>query len=1002
MPVDPKRVQDIYLALVAQPDRAAVLDRECAGDAELRQRVEALLRAHDAPGTLLEGPGTQDVPPLAAPNDAVGAVIAGHYKLLQRIGEGGMGAVYMAEQTQPVKRMVALKVVKAGLDTRTVLARFEAERQALALMNHPNIARVLDAGTTDVGQPFFVMELVKGAPLTQFCDDHQLSVADRLVIFQQICQAVQHAHQKGIIHRDLKPSNILVESYDGQPVPKVIDFGLAKAMHDRPLTERSLFTQFGTVLGTPLYMAPEQAELSAIDVDTRADIYALGVILYEMLTGSTPLEKKRVQLAAWDEIRRVIKEEEPPRPSTRLSSSEALPTIAARRHSEPGKLGRFVRGELDWIAMKALAKERDRRYQTANALAADVGRFLNHEPVSAGPPTVRYKLRKFVRRNRGAVAAAGLVLLALVLGIVGTTWGLVRAAQALAAEAEQRQAAEHAAAAEKQAKEREADQRRQAVASQKKAEAAAQAEKEAKDKEAAERHQAEAVATLLESVFRQLDPRAELKGGLGLKEQLVAQLDRAAANLEKEYAGEPLVRARLRNTLGLTQLGLGEWAKAEKLFQAAVAERRPLLGEDHPDTLAAQHNLAVAYRSAGRTTDAIRLHEHVRDWRTKKLGPDHPLTLDTLNSLAVAYRAAGRTADAIQLFEQVRDRWSELLGPDHRDTLAALHNLAQAYRDAGRTADAIPLLEQVRDRWTELLGPDHPHTLTALGGLALAYRDAGRTADAITLLEQIHDRQTTKLGPDHPNTLDTLNDLAAAYWSAKQLDRSVPLFEEILKRRRAKLGPDHPNTLLTQGNLGVNYRDAGRLRDAIHLLEDALDRAKKRPGPFPARLAWVPLQLAVMYDQAQLPAKSEPLYRQLVADSRKRFGAEDPRTAAALAQLGLSLLNQKKWAEAESVSRDCLAIRQKTIPNLWPTFNARSLLGGVLLGQKKYAEAEPLLLEGYEGMKKRESQIPPLGRPRLAEAVERLVQLYEATGRDEQAAAWRKKRDEIKKPPANP
>ncbi len=433
--------------------RAAYLAEACGDDAALRLQVEELLRLHDQGSNPLDRPAlapaqtVDEVPPNGPANSAplrelrpaegVGSVIAGRYKLLQQIGEGGMGSVFMAEQTRPVKRMVAIKVIKAGMDSRQVLARFESERQALALMDHPNIAKVLDAGTTPPsppsqggagggGLPFFVMELVKGVPLTQFCDDRQLSVGDRLKVFQQICHAVQHAHQKGIIHRDLKPTNILVESHDGRPVPKVINFGLAKAVSALPLTDRSLFTNFGSILGTPLYMAPEQAELSALDVDTRADIYALGVILYELLTGTTPLEKKRFAEAAWDEIRRVIKEEEPPKPSTRLSTSEARASIAAQRQTEPHKLGKFVRGDLDWIVMKALAKERDRRYETANAFAADVEHFLNDEPVSAGPPTVRYKLRKFLHRNKGRVISGGVfaALLFLVVGLVlyGAWW----------------------------------------------------------------------------------------------------------------------------------------------------------------------------------------------------------------------------------------------------------------------------------------------------------------------------------------------------------------------------------------------------------------------------------------------------------------------------------------------------------------------------------------------------------------------------------------------------
>ena len=354
---------------------------------------------------------------------------------MQPIGEGGMGSVWMAEQTEPVKRKVAVKLIRAERGTSTtILARFEAERRRLRCMDHPHIAKLLDAGTTADGLPFFVMELVKGIPLNQFCDQHKLDVPERLVLFTQICSAVQHAHQKGIIHRDLKPTNILVESHDGKPVPRVIDFGLAKATSGMQLSEHTLFTGFGTVMGTPLYMAPEQATFNAVDVDTRADLYSLGVVLYELLTGSTPLTRETFKHAALDEMLRLIREQDAPSPSNRLSSTDARPAIAANRHTDPAKLSRFLKGELDWIVMKALAKERDRRYETANGLARDVERFLNHEPVLAGPPGARYRLKKFVRRNRGAVVAASLLLLTLLAGIAGTTWGLIAADWARLAE----------------------------------------------------------------------------------------------------------------------------------------------------------------------------------------------------------------------------------------------------------------------------------------------------------------------------------------------------------------------------------------------------------------------------------------------------------------------------------------------------------------------------------------------------------------------------------------
>jgi tetratricopeptide (TPR) repeat protein len=355
------------------------------------------------------------------------SLLAGRYQLLAPIGEGGMGTVYRAEQVRPVKRAVAVKLIKPGMDSRAVLSRFEAERQALALMDYPHISKVLDAGATPDGRPFFVMELVNGVPLTDYCDTHRLPVADRLELFRQVCRAIQHAHQKGIIHRDLKPSNILIENHDGKAVPKVIDFGLAKAVGGVTLTEQTLFTTPGVVVGTPLYMAPEQAGPNAQDVDTRADVYALGAVLYELLTGSTPIRRDTLKHAALDAILRVIREEDPPAPSSRLSTSDTLPAVAASRRTEPARLGRLVRGDLDWVVMKSLEKNRDRRYDSAAAFADDVERFLNHEPVTAGPPTAAYRVRKFIRRNRPQVIAASLLLMALTAGVVGTTWGMVRA-----------------------------------------------------------------------------------------------------------------------------------------------------------------------------------------------------------------------------------------------------------------------------------------------------------------------------------------------------------------------------------------------------------------------------------------------------------------------------------------------------------------------------------------------------------------------------------------------
>ena len=424
------QAKSIFLAAIEDhpPDRwPAFLEEACGGDVQLRAEVEKLLRARSDLGSFHEAHGTDPVATIEEPITERPGTVIGPYKLMEQIGEGGMGLVFVAEQQQPVRRKVALKVIKPGMDTRAVVARFEAERQALALMDHPNIAQVHDGGVTLSGRPYFVMELVKGLPITQFCDDHRLATRERLELFLDVCAAVQHAHHKGIIHRDIKPTNVMVVSHDGKPVVKVIDFGVAKSIGQQ-LTDKTVYTQFVQLIGTPLYMSPEQAGESGLDVDTRSDIYSLGVLLYELLTGTTPFDRKRLKEASYEEIRRIIREEEPPKPSTRISTlGQAATTISTQRRCDPIRLRQLIRGELDWIVMKCLEKDRNRRYETANALAMDVQRYLHDEPVQACPPSARYRLGKFARKYRAFLRAAAAFVVLLVLAAAVSIWQAVRA-----------------------------------------------------------------------------------------------------------------------------------------------------------------------------------------------------------------------------------------------------------------------------------------------------------------------------------------------------------------------------------------------------------------------------------------------------------------------------------------------------------------------------------------------------------------------------------------------
>jgi serine/threonine protein kinase/tetratricopeptide (TPR) repeat protein len=906
----PKNARDLFLEALgrAPPDRAAYLDEACGDDAPLRQRVEALLRANDDPGAFLGEvkPGTPSPPAEAAngasapppgrqpeteeyvdPTARVGSILAGKYKLIEEIGEGGMGSVYMAQQTEPVKRAVAVKVIKAGMDSRAVLARFEAERQALAMMDHPNIAKVLDAGTTQGGGPFFVMELVKGKPITRYCDEHKLTPRQRLELFVPVCQAIQHAHQKGVIHRDIKPSNVIVAMYDDRPVPKVIDFGVAKAA-GHTLTDKTLMTGFGAVVGTPEYMSPEQANLNNLDIDTRSDVYSLGVLLYELLTGTTPVDRKSLGKAALLEILRIVREVEAPRPSDKVSTIDTLANVAANRGMEPAKLSKLLKGELDWLVLKALEKDRTRRYETANGLSRDIQRYLANEIVEARPPSAGYLVRKFVRRNRTVVVTVVVIALAIMLGAAISTWQAIRATHAEAQSRLDRDQAEESFRAARAA---------------------------------------------VDDYFTEVSESKLLKvpGLQPLRKDLLERALKYYQSFIEQRGGDPRVKAELaatyyrvafiRHYLGSYDLAVDSYQKALTLYDQLI-QAEPGVERFEIDRAIVCNDLSTALEALGRREGALQVDQQALEAR-RKLARSHPDEGRFQNELAKSlfqigrhYLVEGKLDEALKHFEESRDldqRWvqeplSKLrnfpsdLGRNfnnpHRiraDLAAACFHIGTVHQQAGRTTASLVAYQQALEAY-EFLVHEDPQEPDFRAGL-------GATLIRVAAANSLEGRQNESL---------TRYRRAAA----------------ILQR----LEEENPAVTSIQGNLaqchyciGVLLSRTGAPTEALAAYEKARDIQQRLadanptvPG-FQDALANTNSGIGQLLSDTGKPAEALVAFEKGLAVSRK-LALADPKVpyyqrevARALNNIAQLHVRQKRFAEAFVALDEALAIGQKVV-----------------------------------------------------------------------------------------
>ncbi len=788
-----------------------------------------------------------------------GTLISGKYKLLEELGHGGMGSVFRAEQVAPIHREVALKIIKLGMDTARVVARFEAERQALAVMDHPNIATVYDAGATEKGRPFFVMELVHGIPVDDYCDKHKLTVRERLELFLGVCHAVQHAHQKGVIHRDLKPSNILVTVRDGKPVPKVIDFGISKATAQR-LTERTLFTEQGQLIGTPEYMSPEQAEMSGLDVDTRTDIYSLGVMLYGLLVGRLPFEPKTLRAAGLSEIQRIIRDTDPPRPSTRVATlGDESKTVAAKMKTDSGALRKELRGDLDWIIMKSMEKDRTRRYATASEFATDIERHMRNEPVAAGPPSQVYRIKKYVKRHRLGVAAASFLTLSIIAGIIGTSVGLVKATRA---------------------------------------------ERKARD----EAQTADQVSEFLVDLFQVSDP-GEARGNTITAREI---LEKGAAKIEDELSGQPLVQARLMETIGQVYQNLGLFNLAEPMLKKALEVCRKNLGENHVFTGSSMIGLAWLYIGLRRSSEAESLvRDGVRILEEATLPEEKYELARGLTMLGIIQRNKGELDSARDPLLRALEIIENSVGPDHERAAYPLYHLGWLYKLRGEFDEAEKYYQRALAIMERVLGPDHPNVLWCVNDLAVVAADKRDYEKSKTLYNRAISDGERILGPDHPFLSAALNNLGNLLWDLGEFAEAESCHRRALELREKIFGPDHTYVAGSLNNLGLIYMAEGKYRRAKESYTRALAIDEKASGGESLGVAEKLHNLAILESYLGAHESAKILFERALRIEEKTLGSEHPDVANMTANYARLLRMTKEFVMSVSLFERALKIHEK-------------------------------------------------------------------------------------------